>query len=60
MTAWPPGILLAEQAHDASQPIPCCLCDYAALRGQRVARMIDGTGWAHVGCIDQLRPGGPA
>lgn len=57
MNSWPDGILLADRACNADRPGPCCLCPYAVLAGQRVARMIDGTGWAHLGCLAALKPG---
>ncbi len=57
VTAWPPGILVAERATIADRPGPCALCQYATLAGQRVARLLDGSGWAHIWCIAAMRPG---
>jgi hypothetical protein len=55
--AWPPGICVAERAATAGRAGPCTLCPYAVLRGQRVARLLDGSGWAHAWCIAAMRPG---
>jgi hypothetical protein len=56
-STWPPGILLADHACEADRPGICALrCGHAITIGQRVARLIDGTGWAHLGCIDAMQP----
>jgi hypothetical protein len=41
--------LLADHAGTASQLLPCHICGWAILPGQRAARLTDGTGrWIHV------------
>jgi hypothetical protein len=59
MTSWPPGILLADKATTADRPGNCTLCPHPIFRGQRAARLVDGTGWAHVSCVAALKPGTP-
>ena len=53
---WTPGELVAERAHTATEPSPCSLCAYGIVTGQKVARLLDGGGWAHVSCIAAAAP----
>ena len=54
----PRPTLVAEAAGTASQLLPCHVCGYAVLPGQRCARLADGTGrWIHVaGCSAKATP----
>ena len=52
----PRPLLLAEQAHTAIQPGDCQLCPHQLRTGQRIARLLDGSGWAHLDCIAAMVP----
>ena len=52
----PRPLLLAEQAHTNSQPGRCQLCPLELRIGQRIARLLDGSGWAHLGCVVAMVP----
>lgn len=52
----PRPLLLAEQAHTASQPGDCQLCPHQLRTGQRIARLLDGSGWAHAWCAATIVP----
>jgi hypothetical protein len=52
----PRPLLLADQAQTAIQPGACQLCPRQLHIGQRIARLLDGSGWAHVGCVAVMVP----
>lgn len=47
--------LLADLAHvTPKQAGKCAVCGWPLGRGERIARLADGSGWAHVaGCVAQ-------
>jgi hypothetical protein len=49
---------LADYAHATPKNAgPCKACGRAMLRGDRIARLTDGTGWVHVaGCVTHSHP----
>ena len=51
--------LLAEQAHTAIQPGDCALCPRQLRPGQRIGRLLDGSGWAHAWCAASAVPDRP-
>ena len=53
----PRPLLLAEQAHTAIQPGDCPLCPHQLRTGQRIARLLDGSGWAYAWCAATIAPG---
>ena len=52
----PRPLLLADQAHDNNQPGACALCPHQLRIGERIARLLDGSGWAHAWCAARVVP----
>ena len=52
----PLGQLVADQAHVNTQPGTCPLCPRGLRIGERIARLVDGRGWAHTWCAAAVVP----